>query len=120
SEADAAALVKQMFSAVNYCHEHNICHRDLKLENWMFLDKSPNSPLKLIDFGFSQRFTSGVPLTRVCGTCFYVAPEVLKGTHDQKCDIWSLGVITFMLLSGMPPFTGRDEQAILRSVRAGK
>ncbi|EER02181.1 calcium-dependent protein kinase 1, putative [Perkinsus marinus ATCC 50983] len=120
SEADAAGLVKQMFSAVNYCHEHNICHRDLKLENWMFLDKSPNSPLKLIDFGFSQRFTSGVPLTRVCGTCFYVAPEVLKGTHDQKCDIWSLGVITYMLLSGMPPFTGRDEQAILRSVRAAK
>ncbi|KAF4676681.1 hypothetical protein FOL47_005632 [Perkinsus chesapeaki] len=120
SEADAAGLVRQMFSAVNYCHEHNICHRDLKLENWMFLDKSLNSPLKLIDFGFSQRFTSGVPLTRVCGTCFYVAPEVLKGTHDQKCDIWSLGVITYMLLSGMPPFSGSNEQAILRSVRVGK
>jgi calcium-dependent protein kinase len=109
--------LRQMFSAISYCHGQRIVHRDLKLENWMFSSKATDAPLKLIDFGFSRKFKDGTPLTRVCGTSFYVAPEVLQGSHSNECDVWSLGVITFMLLSGVPPFNGSDETAILRAVR---
>ena len=103
TERTACELVHTMLSAVRYCHEHNIVHRDLKLENFLFESMSPDAELKLIDFGLSQHFEPFEVLHNPVGTAYYVAPEVLEKCYDAKCDVWSIGVIAYMLLSGTPP-----------------
>lgn len=75
-------------------------HRDLKLENFLFEDHNSNSPLILIDFGLSKHFSPNERLTQKVGSCYYTAPEVLNGNYDHRCDVWSLGVLCYMLLSG--------------------
>lgn len=120
SERTACKLVYTMLSAVRYCHANNIVHRDLKLENFLFEDETPDSHLKLIDFGLSQHFEQDEALHRAVGTPYYVSPEVLQGNYNCKCDIWSIGVVTYILLSGVPPFYGPDDKATLQSVRLGK
>merc|ERR1719162_2677402 len=95
--------------AVQYLHGNQVVHKDLKLENWVYADASENARLKLIDFGFSEVFSHDAPMTAVMGTIFYVAPEVLERYYDSKCDVWSLGVIAFMLLCGLPPFGGFED-----------
>lgn len=109
-----------ILSAVRYCHKHSIIHRDLKLENFLFDTSSEDSELKLIDFGLSQFFSSHDQIfTQSCGTPYYVAPEVLSGYYNCKCDVWSIGIITYMLLSGSPPFYGKSDAETLRSVKSG-
>jgi calcium/calmodulin-dependent protein kinase I len=108
TESYAAKTVAEMLSAVAFLHSRSICHRDLKLENWVLESgKDVWSPLKLIDFGLSTHFSPGQRLSRVVGSSYYVAPEVLKKSYTEACDLWSLGVIVYMLLSGAPPFYGR-------------
>uniref|UniRef100_A0A0G4I0R2 non-specific serine/threonine protein kinase n=1 Tax=Chromera velia CCMP2878 TaxID=1169474 RepID=A0A0G4I0R2_9ALVE len=119
SERDAALVTKQMLEAINYCHRHKTCHRDLKLENWVYGDASEDAKLKLIDFGFSRIFNPGVPMTAMHGTVYYVSPEVLQGCYDEVCDIWSIGVIVYMLLSGSPPFNGTNDHEILAKIKRG-
>lgn len=121
TEAYAAKTVAQMLSAVAFLHSRHICHRDLKLENWVLESgKDVWSPLKLIDFGLSTHFTPGKRLSRVVGSSYYVAPEVLKKSYTEACDLWSLGVIVYMLLSGAPPFYGRTDEAIKASIVNGE
>jgi serine/threonine protein kinase len=109
-----------MLSAVAFLHSKSICHRDLKLENWVLESgKDVWSPLKLIDFGLSTHFTQGHRLSRVVGSSYYVAPEVLKKSYTEACDLWSLGVIVYMLLSGAPPFYGKNDEAIKASIIQG-
>ncbi|MCQ2820877.1 MAG: protein kinase [archaeon] len=122
SEKDAAKIMKQVFVALAYCHSRGICHRDLKPENLLLATKDENSPIKIIDFGLSKRFTGEekMKMSRKVGTSYYVAPEVLKGDYNEKCDVWSAGVILYILLSGDPPFNGRDDQAIYAKVREEK
>jgi len=121
TEAYAAKTVSQMLSAVAFLHSRHICHRDLKLENWVLESgKDVWSPLKLIDFGLSTHFTPGHRLSRVVGSSYYVAPEVLKKSYTEACDLWSLGVIVYMLLSGAPPFYGRNDEAIKASIVNGE
>lgn len=121
TEAYAAKTVGQMLSAVAFLHSRNICHRDLKLENWVLESgRDVWSPLKLIDFGLSTHFTPGHRLSRVVGSSYYVAPEVLKKTYTEACDLWSLGVIVYMLLSGAPPFYGKNDEAIKASIVQGE
>lgn len=116
-----AKTVAQMLSAVAFLHSRNICHRDLKLENWVLESgKDVWSPLKLIDFGLSTHFTPGHRLSRVVGSSYYVAPEVLKKSYTEACDLWSLGVIVYMLLSGAPPFYGKNDEAIKASIVQGE
>ncbi|EZG67509.1 protein kinase domain protein [Gregarina niphandrodes] len=117
SEADAIKVTTQMLEAINYCHGHSICHRDLKLENWVYSNMSEDAELKLIDFGFSRIFSPVVPMTAMHGTVYYVSPEVMDGCYREKCDIWSLGVIVYMLLSGSPPFNGNVDYQILMKIR---
>jgi len=120
TEAYAAKTVSQMLSAVAFLHSRHICHRDLKLENWVLESgKDVWSPLKLIDFGLSTHFTPGHRLSRVVGSSYYVAPEVLKKSYTESCDLWSLGVIVYMLLSGAPPFYGKNDEAIKGSIVQG-
>eukprot|EP00549_Striatella_unipunctata_P000632 CAMPEP_0118690010 /NCGR_PEP_ID=MMETSP0800-20121206/9826_1 /TAXON_ID=210618 ORGANISM="Striatella unipunctata, Strain CCMP2910" /NCGR_SAMPLE_ID=MMETSP0800 /ASSEMBLY_ACC=CAM_ASM_000638 /LENGTH=552 /DNA_ID=CAMNT_0006587509 /DNA_START=405 /DNA_END=2063 /DNA_ORIENTATION=+ len=121
TEAYAAKTVAEMLSAVAFLHSRNICHRDLKLENWVLESgKDVWSSLKLIDFGLSTHFTPGHKLSRVVGSSYYVAPEVLKKAYTEACDLWSLGVIVYMLLSGAPPFYGKNDEAIKASIVQGE
>lgn len=121
TEAYAAKTVAEMLSAVAFLHSRSICHRDLKLENWVLESgKDVWSPLKLIDFGLSCHFSPGSRLTRVVGSSYYVAPEVLKKSYTEACDLWSLGVIVYMLLSGAPPFYGKNDEAIKASIVQGE
>lgn len=123
TEKQARYLVRQMIASVHYCHENSIVHRDLKPENFLLAQKT-NDPMtfeiKLIDFGLAKKFTPGQVHTTKAGTPYYVAPQVLEGKYGEKCDVWSLGVITFIMLCGYPPFYGDTDGEILRRVRAGK
>lgn len=105
-ERKAADYMKQTLSAIVYCHSKNIVHRDLKPENLLFDTKKDNANLKVIDFGTSRKMDSQKKLTKRLGTPYYIAPEVLKKNYDEKCDIWSCGVIMYILLCGYPPFNG--------------
>lgn len=106
TEEQCALLVKQMLASVRYLHAKGIVHRDLKLENFLFSTKHPDSELKMIDFGLSKHFAVGEVLHEAVGTPYTVAPEVIRGGYDEKCDVWAVGVITFLLLSGDAPFGG--------------
>jgi len=120
SEHDAAALVNDILDAIRYCHEKKIVHRDLKPENFLFLTESEDAPVKIIDFGLSRHDDAdlGIMQTKV-GTPYYVAPEVLRREYTKSCDIWSIGVITYILLCGYPPFYGDSDTQIFESVRVG-
>ena len=117
-EPHAARILQDMLSAVSYLHHHGIVHRDLKLENFLFETKSVDSNLKLIDFGLSKHFHDHEQMHQVVGSAYYTAPEVLKGHYDHRCDIWSLGIIAYMMLTGSPPFFGDSSDAIHGMIRS--
>lgn len=119
SEAQAASIMKQLLSAVMYCHNHGICHRDLKPENCLYVTEDENSELKIIDFGLSAHIKEEDLLHDLTGTPYYLAPEMMSGNYTKIVDCWSLGVILYMLLSGTPPFNGKDNNEILMSVYNG-
>lgn len=119
TEKQACKYVKEMLGAIRYCHENNIVHRDLKLENFLLDTDDSNSSLKLIDFGLSAYFEKSKLLQKAVGTPYYVAPEVLRNAYTSACDIWSLGVISYMLVSGLAPFWGKTDVEIFRRVRNG-
>ena len=118
SEKIAANLLLQIMSAIDYCHKNGICHRDLKPENILFLKEGneENNPIKVIDFGLSQILDKD-KLTSPVGTPYYVAPEILSGEYNQKCDIWSAGVILCILLTGEPPFNGPNNAIIYHKIK---
>lgn len=118
TEKDAADAVLQMLLAVNYIHSHGVVHRDIKLENFLYDTKNSNF-LKLIDFGFGKVWDPNIKMQTSCGTLAYVAPEVLERAYTSQCDLWSLGVITFVLLSGYMPFSGSEEEQT-RRISKGK
>ncbi len=121
TEKEAVAIFKDYMSAICHCHSQKICHRDLKPENLLCLDTSNNSPIKVIDFGLSQIYTStNHKMSTKVGTAYYVSPEVLEGNYDEKCDIWSSGVILYILLSGDPPFNGQNDNEIYRKIAKKK
>eukprot|EP01096_Ripella_sp_DP13-Kostka_P002152 TRINITY_DN1287_c0_g3_i2.p1 TRINITY_DN1287_c0_g3~~TRINITY_DN1287_c0_g3_i2.p1 ORF type:complete len:431 (+),score=254.34 TRINITY_DN1287_c0_g3_i2:61-1353(+) len=105
TEAEAATLVRKMVSAIDYLHAMDIVHRDLKPENLLLKDSNDISNIKLADFGLSKIVSSQVAMQTACGTPGYVAPEVLNATgYGPEVDLWSIGVITYILLCGFPPF----------------
>lgn len=119
-DADAAAAGRQMFGAVQYLHALRVVHRDVKLENFLYESESYNSALKLIDFGFAKVWDPATLMMAPCGSISYVSPDVLLGKgYTDKCDLWSLGVIVWMLLAGYPPFHG-EEKAVMAAIKAGK
>jgi len=117
-EKGAAKVMRQILLAVNHLHENGICHRDLKPENFLFATKEKGADLKLIDFGLANKFGSkfDTRMNTVVGTPYYIAPEVLTGQYGFQCDIWSVGVIMYMLLSGKPPFEGRSSNEIFKKI----
>ncbi|OMJ90666.1 hypothetical protein SteCoe_6946 [Stentor coeruleus] len=120
SEPIAAHFMKQILSAVAYCHANSIVHRDLKPENLLLEKDSADSLLKIIDFGTSKIYDTGSKMTQKYGTAYYIAPEVLRRDYTEKCDVWSCGVILYILLSGKPPFYGRTDREILERVQRGQ
>ena len=129
-EKEIAKIFNQIMSAVAYCHEKGIVHRDLKLENILFASEEPDSPIKLIDFGFSvifdknennkEKTTDGSEFKKLglrrmkskVGTLYYISPEIIKGNYDEKCDIWACGVILYILICGYPPFSGNTDKEV--------
>ena len=120
SERDGAVLMKQVLSCINYCHQANIVHRDLKPENILLEQNKEFDQIKIIDFGTSLVYDPNRNLDEKLGTPYYIAPEVLNKNYNEKCDIWSAGVITYITLSGMPPFNGQSDQEIMKKVREGQ
>ncbi|CAD8083778.1 unnamed protein product [Paramecium sonneborni] len=115
----AADIMKQILGGVVHCHQKKVVHRDLKPENILFENKKPNSNLKIIDFGTSRKMENNQNLTKRLGTPYYIAPEVLKRNYNEKCDVWSCGVILYIMLCGYPPFGGQDQE-ILQNIEIGK
>lgn len=120
TERAAAAVTKTIVEVVQICHEYGVMHRDLKPENFLFGNKKESAPLKAIDFGLSVFFKPGERFTEIVGSPYYMAPEVLKRNYGPEVDVWSAGVILYILLCGVPPFWAETEQgvaqAIIRSV----
>eukprot|EP00798_Chlamydomonas_sp_ICE-L_P018948 gene18948-25518_t len=119
SEKHAAEKMQSLMSLIAYAHSKDIIHRDLKPENILLSDKTPTALLKVIDFGTSDFCKDGERLQQKFGTPYYVAPEVLKNDYDKLADIWSAGVIMYILLCGFPPFAGKTDVRILQRVQAG-
>ncbi|KNE60468.1 CAMK/CAMK1 protein kinase [Allomyces macrogynus ATCC 38327] len=114
TESDAAKIVYEILRGVQYLHRLNICHRDLKPENLLFYDATPDSRIMISDFGLSKIFDDVQLMRTACGTPGYVAPEVLRREGYQKqVDMWSIGVITYILLCGYPPFYEENNHALL-------
>ena len=117
TEKDAAKIMKQILEAVNYLHYHNVCHRDLKPENILLSSMEENSQLKLIDFGLSKVLKSVDDIIKgKVGTLYYMAPEVIMGDYNEKCDVWSCGVILYIMLSGNPPFYDNDQEKLKEKI----
>ena len=120
SENEAARIMKQVLSAICYSHQNNIVHRDLKPENILLDDKGSDLTIKIIDWGCAKSFKKNEKMTNADGTPYYIAPEVLEGNYDEKCDVWSCGVILYIMLCGYPPFNGETDDDILVAVKKGK
>ena len=111
-EAMACNIMHQILSCLEYCHRHHIVHLDIKPENLIFESLDSGALLKLIDFGTSTFYNPQEQMTRKIGTPAYMAPEVYKSNYNEKCDIWSCGVILYVLLSGSLPFGGETDTEI--------
>ncbi|KAL0339646.1 UNVERIFIED_CONTAM: Calcium-dependent protein kinase [Sesamum radiatum] len=120
TERAAAAVIRTIVEVIQNCHKHGVMHRDLKPENFLFANKKETAPLKAIDFGLSVFFKPGERFNEIVGSPYYMAPEVLKRNYGPEVDVWSAGVILYILLCGVPPFWAETEQgvaqAIIRSV----
>lgn len=120
NEKEARDVCKILIQAVGYCHEHNVAHRDLKPENLLLLAEDDDSAVKIADFGFAKVVKEPNSLKTQCGTPGYVAPEILDGIpYDTKCDMWSVGVILYILLGGYPPFIENNQRELFRKIRKG-
>lgn len=122
-ERDAARILRSLLQAVSYLHSNDLIHRDIKPENILFVEENDDdSPIKLIDFGLSIRHNaqSCEPLSNIVGTSYYIAPEVLAGSYGRACDLWSVGAVAYIMLSGRPPFNGSTDDSIFQRIRRGE
>ena len=128
NEYSAAYIIYQILSAIYYCHSTNIVHRDIKAESILIesIEKEIYKDqeiefynIRLSEFSSSRSFNKMKKLTKKIGTPYYIAPEVLKRNYNEKCDIWSIGVLAFILLCGKPPFYGDADKEIISYVEKG-
>ncbi|KAL0652838.1 hypothetical protein Bca4012_095529 [Brassica carinata] len=116
TERAAAVVTKTIMEVVQVCHKHGVMHRDLKPENFLFANNKETAPLKAIDFGLSVFFKPGERFNEIVGSPYYMAPEVLKRNYGPEVDIWSAGVILYILLCGVPPFWAETEQGVALAI----
>lgn len=121
SEKHASKLIREVLDAIAYLHKNGVVHRDLKPENLLYVNDSPDSDIKLADFGLSKIVGNSMLLNTACGTPGYVAPEVLKCVgYDKAVDLWSVGVILYILLCGFPPFYDENTSVLFEQIMLGK
>jgi len=119
TEREARRVIRQLTEAMAYAHKKGIAHRDLKPENVLLRDKNDDTSIKIADFGFAKIISEGELMKTPCGTPGYVAPEILSGKpYGLQADMWSLGVIFFILLSGYPPFADDDQKRLFEQIKA--
>ena len=111
-----ATIIMKILHSISYCHSKGISHRDLKPDNIIFESPDIDSDIKLIDFGLSKKFKSSEKLHSILGTPYYVAPEILTKNYNEKCDIWSVGIITYLLIVGDVPFKGKNNNDIFNKI----
>ncbi|XP_047341339.1 calcium-dependent protein kinase 19-like [Impatiens glandulifera] len=119
SERAAASVCRAIVNVVHHCHFMGVIHRDLKPENFLLSDKTDNAMLQATDFGLSVFIEEGKIYQDIVGSAYYVAPEVLKRRYGKEVDIWSAGVILYILLSGVPPFWAEKDSAIFDAILRG-
>eukprot|EP00927_Polykrikos_kofoidii_P059461 TRINITY_DN5460_c0_g1_i2.p1 TRINITY_DN5460_c0_g1~~TRINITY_DN5460_c0_g1_i2.p1 ORF type:complete len:507 (+),score=79.52 TRINITY_DN5460_c0_g1_i2:61-1581(+) len=121
SESSTAIIMEQVLRGVSHMHASDVVHRDLKLQNLLLSSKAPldKSVLKIVDFGLSVRAKPWEIMFTRCGSALYVSPQVLAGYYDSKCDLWSCGVVMYLLLVGFPPFIGMTDEAVFKRVKKG-
>ena len=110
--------MKQVLSAITYSHQNNVVHKDLN-QNILLEDKGSDSIIKIIDWCCAKNLNKNEKLTNKDDIPYYIASEVLEGNYDEKCDIWSYGVILNIMLCGYPPFESESEEEILEKVKKG-
>ncbi|CAN1226849.1 Calcium-dependent protein kinase 17 [Linum grandiflorum] len=120
TERAAASLLRTIVEIVHTCHSMGVIHRDLKPENFLLLNKDESSPLKATDFGLSVFYKPGEVFKDIVGSAYYIAPEVLKRKYGPEADIWSIGVMLYILLSGVPPFWAESEHGIFNAILRGQ
>ena len=116
TEQAVSKIIAKVLHAVSYCHSKGITHRDIKPENILFKSNDPEAEVKIIDFGLSRKYLSNEKMHTILGTPYYIAPEVLKGEYDEKCDVWSVGALTYIMLSGEPAFNGTSNNEIFNKI----
>ncbi|KAL0128374.1 hypothetical protein PUN28_003576 [Cardiocondyla obscurior] len=120
TEKDASGLIRQVLEAVDYMHEQGVVHRDLKPENLLYYSPDEDSKIMISDFGLSKMEDSGIMAT-ACGTPGYVAPEVLaQKPYGKAVDVWSIGVISYILLCGYPPFYDENDANLFAQILRGE
>jgi calcium/calmodulin-dependent protein kinase I len=122
SEVEAVSVLKQILEAVQYLHSCGVVHRDIKPENLLYKTRSADAPIMLADFGLAKVLAEGQEMHTMCGTPGYVAPEILSGKagYTSACDIWSIGVVAYILLCGFPPFYDESTPALVQQIVSGK
>ncbi|XP_020236052.1 calcium-dependent protein kinase 24 [Cajanus cajan] len=120
TERAAANVTKTILDVCKVCHEYGVIHRDLKPENFLFTDGSESASLKSIDFGLSTFYVEGERFSEIVGSPYYMAPEVLRRNYGPEIDVWSTGVILYILLCGVPPFWAESEEGIAQAIIRGK
>nr|GMD69728.1 calcium-dependent protein kinase 17-like [Ipomoea batatas] len=119
TERAAASLLRTIVQIVHTCHSMGVIHRDLKPENFLLLSKDEDAPLKATDFGLSVFYKQGDVFKDIVGSAYYIAPEVLKRSYGPEVDIWSVGVMLYILLCGVPPFWAESENGIFNAILRG-
>ncbi|KAL6293809.1 hypothetical protein ACE6H2_001951 [Prunus campanulata] len=119
TERAAATVTRTILEICKVCHQNGVIHRDLKPENFLFTDSSENAQLKAIDFGLSIFFEKGQRFSEIVGSPYYMAPEVLRRNYGPEVDVWSSGVILYILLCGVPPFWAESEEGIAQAIVRG-
>lgn len=120
-EDKVSGIIKQVLKAVSYLHEQDFVHRDLKPENILFESSEESSSIRLIDFGFACHHSQDEPkMASRVGTCIYMSPELIRGNYDRASDIYSVGVIAYILFCGYAPFNGNDDREVANAILAGE
>ena len=121
NEKEARDVCEVLFEAMHYIHSMGVAHRDLKPENLLLVSKTDDKNIKIADFGFAKKVSSSKCLLTQCGTPGYVAPEILHGVpYGTKADMWSLGVIVYILLGGYPPFIEQNQRELFKKIKKGQ
>jgi calcium/calmodulin-dependent protein kinase I len=121
NEQDAKGVAIEILESIKFLHSQRVVHRDLKPENLIFKHPGDEAKLKLTDFGFAVVMQNSQRLTQSCGTPEYVAPEIIDGlSYTEKVDVWSAGVIVYILLCGFPPFYGDSDEELYDKISRGK